>query len=114
MAPKRSRASPGGGSSPSAAGSSPGSAPGSSPDAEPQPEAPGMAMGGATPDEEEDGEELIGEDMEADYRPMGALDEYEEEGLDANDYVPISAAARFAADAALDARDVRERQSRMP
>merc|ERR1712185_519079 len=109
MAPKRSRASPGGGSSPSAAGSSPGSAPGSSPDAEPQPEAPGMAMGGATPDEEEEGEELIGEDMEADYRPMGALDEYEEEGIDHADYGTMDAAARFAAEEVLEQRDARER-----
>lgn len=120
MPPSRKRnrtsASPapsGGGGSPSDDGSSPpASVPGSSPDAdEPRPD---PRLGGGTPDEEEDGEELIGEDMEADYRPMGALDEYEEEGLDANDYVPISAGARFAADAALDARDVRERQSRMP
>ena len=123
MPPSRKRnrtsASPapsGGGGSPSDDGSSPpASVPGSSPDAdEPGPDRPDPRLGGATPDEEEDGEELIGEDMEADYRPMGALDEYEEEGLDANDYVPMSAAARFAADAVLDARDQRERQSRMP
>lgn len=73
-----------------------------------------MAMGGATPDEEEEGEELIGEDMEADYRPMGALDEYEEEGIDHADYGTMDAAARFAAEEVLEQRDARERQSRMP
>ena len=71
-------------------------------------------MRGATPDEEDEGEELIGEDMEADYRPMGALDEYEQDGLDEGDYGDMGAGARFAAEAVLEARDAREGQSRMP
>jgi hypothetical protein len=65
-------------------------------------------------DEEDDGEELIGEGMEADYRPMGALDQYEEDGLDDHQYGLMDMSARAAADAALDARDQRERVSRMP
>lgn len=52
--------------------------------------------------------------MGADYRPMGALDEYERDGIDEGDYDHIGMDARAAADAALDARDGRERQSRMP
>jgi DNA replication licensing factor MCM2 len=64
-------------------------------------------------EEEEDGEELIGEDMHADYRPMGALDEYEEDGLDENEYGMMDAGARVAADAELEARDM-DRTSRMP
>jgi len=64
--------------------------------------------------EEEEGEDLIGEDMHADYRPMGALDEYEEDGLDENDYGMMDARARAAADAELEARDDHDRSSRMP
>jgi len=73
-----------------------------------------VAVRGATPDEEDEGEELIGDDMEADYRPMGALDEYEQDGLDENEYGDMSASARAAAEAALEARDAKEHQSRMP
>lgn len=80
----------------------------SSPAAEPEPAVPGYD------EEEDDGEELIGEDMAADYRPMGALDEYEEEGLDEADYGDMDLGARAAAEAALEARDQRERASRMP
>jgi len=69
---------------------------------------------GANVEEEEDGEELIGEDMGADYRAMGALDEYEEDGIDENEYGGMDARARAAADAELEARDGRERTSRMP
>ena len=65
-------------------------------------------------EEEDEGEELIGEDMGADYRPMGALDEYEEDGLDDNVYGTMDARARAAADAELEARDMRERTSRIP
>ena len=73
-----------------------------------------MAVRGATPDEEDEGEELIGDDMEADYRPMGALDEYEQDGLDENEYGDMGAGARAAAEEALEARDAKEHQSRMP
>jgi len=65
-------------------------------------------------DEEDDGEELIGEDMHADYRPMGALDEYEADGIDENEYDDLDHEARAAADAELRARDQRERPSRIP
>ena len=58
--------------------------------------------GAATPDEEEDGEDLIGDGMEADYRPMGALDQYEEDGLDFHEYDDMDFSARQAAEAALD------------
>ncbi len=74
----------------------------------------GGGGGGGTPDEEDDGEELIGEGMESDYRPMGALDEYEVDGLDEHDYGPMDFSARAAAEAALEQRDERERFTRMP
>lgn len=68
------------------------------------------------PDDEEDddGEELIGDAMLDDYRAMGALDQYEEDGLDGNEYEHMDPRSRAAADAALDARDGREQTSRMP
>lgn len=118
--PKRAR-SLGGGSSPS-------SSPGGSPDAsdadgaddedvpyvEPEPANQMDPLFQRTPEEEDDGEDLIGDGMEADYRPMGALDDYEEDGLDNADYGAMDFGARAAADAALEARDARERTSRMP
>ncbi len=52
--------------------------------------------------------------MADDYRPMGALDEYEADGIDEADYGMMDFSARAAADAALDARAGRERASRMP
>ena len=55
-------------------------------------------------EEEEDGEDLIGDGMEADYRPMGALDEYEADGLDFHDYEDMGFDVRAAAEAALDAQ----------
>lgn len=69
--------------------------------------AAGAAAGGAATDEEEDGEELVGEGMEADYRPMDRLDQYEEDGLDHAVYED-DVDARLAAEAALNARDERE------
>ena len=66
-------------------------------------------------DEEDDGEELIGEGMEADYREMGALDAYEEDGLDDTEFAPMDANARMAAEEELAKREVRERgTSRVP
>jgi DNA replication licensing factor MCM2 len=65
-------------------------------------------------EEEDDGEDLFGDDMMRDYREMGAMDEYEAEGLDENVYDDIDFGARAAAEAALAERDVRERASRMP
>ena len=73
-----------------------------------------FGAGGGTPEEEDDGEELIGEGMEDDYRPMGALDEYEVDGLDDHEYGPMDFNARAAAEAALAQRDERERFTRMP
>ena len=67
-----------------------------------------------TPEEEEDGEDLIGDGMEDDYRPMGALDAYEADGLDEHEYDEMDVGTRAAADAALDARDQREQRTRMP
>ena len=65
-------------------------------------------------EEEEDGEDLIGDDMGADYRALGAMDEYEADGLDEAEYGDMDARARADAEAILEARDRRERSSRMP
>jgi len=119
MAPKRGRASASADpdSSPSAAGSSP-EPDQQSPEAEPQTTEPASDPAQRLPDpmdEEDDGEELIGEGMEADYREMGALDAYEEDGLDEADYEPMDAGARFRAEQELEKREVRERgTSRVP
>uniref|UniRef100_A0A8C9REI9 DNA replication licensing factor MCM2 n=1 Tax=Scleropages formosus TaxID=113540 RepID=A0A8C9REI9_SCLFO len=57
-------------------------------------------------DEEDDGEELIGDGMERDYRPIPQLDVYEAEGLDDDeDLSELSPGARAAAEAAMRARD---------
>eukprot|EP00966_Prymnesium_polylepis_P156296 3610887-Prymnesium_polylepis.1 len=76
--------------------------------------AAGAGGGGNDDEEEDDGEDLLGDDMMADYRQIEGLDEYEEEGLDDNDYGDIDFGARAAAEAALADRDHRERASRMP
>lgn len=132
MAPKRSRSNAAGSSNTPAAASphedeelpdAPGASPSDSSAAgspaidevaAAAPAAPQPAAAADPLEEEDDGEELIGEDMETDYRPMGALDAYEEEGLDGNEYEPLDARSRAAVDAMLDARDGRERQSRLP
>uniref|UniRef100_A0A670Y883 DNA replication licensing factor MCM2 n=1 Tax=Pseudonaja textilis TaxID=8673 RepID=A0A670Y883_PSETE len=60
------------------------------------------------PDEEdEDGEELIGEGMERDYRPIPELDVYEAEGLALNDedLEELTASQREAAERAMRQRD---------
>ena len=131
MAPKRSRegaaASSGGGGpgdNSSNASSPPPSEPGSSPPpadepgSSPEPELPAddvlPSAGGYDMEEEDDGEDLFGDEMANDYRPMGAMDEYEDEGLDHHDYDDTDYGARAAAEAALADRDQRERASRMP
>lgn len=134
MAPKRQRANRSANSTPSSRNSTPSShntpsEPQSSPLAPPLEEeppappiddddAPMRQTATAADDplmEEDDGEELIGEGMEADYRPMGALDEYEEEGIDRADYDEIDPTSRAAVEAMLDARDQRERPAaRLP
>uniref|UniRef100_A0A1B6ESV9 DNA replication licensing factor MCM2 n=2 Tax=Proconiini TaxID=565685 RepID=A0A1B6ESV9_9HEMI len=62
-------------------------------------------------DEEEDGEELFGDNMEADYRPMPALDRYERDVLDDEEYSDISQGDRRAAEEVMRRRD-REDQMR--
>ncbi|XP_053153412.1 DNA replication licensing factor MCM2 [Hemicordylus capensis] len=62
---------------------------------------------GLPDEEEEDGEELIGEGMERDYRPIPELDVYEPEGLamDDEDIEELTASQREAADRAMKQRD---------
>ncbi|KAK3611229.1 hypothetical protein CHS0354_005239 [Potamilus streckersoni] len=56
-------------------------------------------------EEEEDGEELFGDNMERDYRPIPELDVYTHEGLDDEEYSDISEGQRQAAE-----RDIRRRE----
>ncbi|XP_026468705.1 LOW QUALITY PROTEIN: DNA replication licensing factor Mcm2-like [Ctenocephalides felis] len=56
-------------------------------------------------EEEEDGEELFGDNMEDDYRPMPALDRYDSDVLDDDDYDNITQADRAAAEQAMRRRD---------
>ncbi|XP_069499475.1 DNA replication licensing factor MCM2 [Ambystoma mexicanum] len=62
-------------------------------------------LGDVLPDEEEDGEELIGDGMERDYRPIPELDIYEAEGLDDEDMEDLTASQRDAAEQAMRHRD---------
>ncbi|XP_041080079.1 DNA replication licensing factor mcm2 [Polyodon spathula] len=73
-------------------------------------ESEGLLGGDALPDEEEDdGEELIGDGMERDYRAIPELDQFEAEGLDDDeDLSELSPGARAAAEEAMKRRD-RER-----
>ncbi|KGL75325.1 DNA replication licensing factor mcm2, partial [Tinamus guttatus] len=59
------------------------------------------------PEEEEEGEELIGDGMERDYRPIPELDVYEAEGLalDDEDVEELTASQREAAERAMRQRD---------
>ncbi|XP_012276797.1 DNA replication licensing factor Mcm2 [Orussus abietinus] len=56
-------------------------------------------------EEEEDGEELFGDNMEADYRPMSALDRYDPNLVDDEDYSELSQGDRLAAEAEMHKRD---------
>ncbi|KAG5894081.1 hypothetical protein JTB14_003938 [Gonioctena quinquepunctata] len=58
--------------------------------------------------EEEDGEELFGDNMENDYRPMPHLDRYDDRILDEDDYDQMSVGERLAAE-----DDLRERDREM-
>ncbi|KAK4883602.1 hypothetical protein RN001_006921 [Aquatica leii] len=58
--------------------------------------------------EESEGEELFGDNMEADYREMPELDRYDLGNLDDEDYDDLSPSARLAAEDAMRQRD-RER-----
>lgn len=56
-------------------------------------------------DEEDDGEELFGDNMENDYRPRPELDRYDMDQLDQDDYSEISQDDRRAAERELNKRD---------
>uniref|UniRef100_A0A0K8T808 DNA replication licensing factor MCM2 n=1 Tax=Lygus hesperus TaxID=30085 RepID=A0A0K8T808_LYGHE len=71
--------------------------------------------GGSVPpieEEEEDGEELFGDNLEADYRPNPVLDRYDARELDEDDYDDISQGDRQAAERFLQERDEREGRRR--
>lgn len=59
-------------------------------------------------EEEEDGEELFGDNMEADYRPIPALDTYDPQILDESEYSAMSDSERRAAEEELRRRDREE------
>ncbi|KAL3278145.1 hypothetical protein HHI36_013488 [Cryptolaemus montrouzieri] len=67
----------------------------------------GQLLGYANEDamEEEDGEDLFGDNMENDYRPMPHLDRYDDRILDEDDYDQMSVGDRLAAEAELRRRD---------
>ncbi|XP_063381825.1 DNA replication licensing factor Mcm2 [Cydia fagiglandana] len=63
-------------------------------------------------EEEEDGEELFNDNMEADYRPMPGLDRYDAADLDDDNYDPMSIEDRRAAEQELRRRDREEGRRR--
>ncbi|KAK0182674.1 hypothetical protein PV327_000787 [Microctonus hyperodae] len=64
-----------------------------------------QSQGDIVNEEEADGEELFGDNMEADYRPMPALDRYDRALMDDDDYSEMSQGDRVAAEAAMRKRD---------
>ncbi|XP_015436900.1 PREDICTED: DNA replication licensing factor Mcm2 isoform X2 [Dufourea novaeangliae] len=56
-------------------------------------------------EQEEEGEELFGDNMEADYRAMPALDRYDPDVVDDEDYSEMSQGERAAAEATMHKRD---------
>lgn len=71
-------------------------------------------LGGQTADvieEEEDGEDLFGDNMEDDYRPVPELDKYEGEDIDQDDYDDMDLEDRIAAEKEMVKRDKREGKS---
>ncbi|XP_076656477.1 DNA replication licensing factor Mcm2 isoform X1 [Halictus rubicundus] len=56
-------------------------------------------------EQEEDGEELFGDNMEDDYRPMPALDRYDPDLVDDEAYSEMSQGERAAAESAMHKRD---------
>ncbi|KOC63500.1 DNA replication licensing factor Mcm2 [Habropoda laboriosa] len=56
-------------------------------------------------EEEGEGEELFGDNMEADYRPMPALDRYDSDVVDLEEYSEMSQGERAEAEAAMHKRD---------
>ncbi|XP_029548772.1 DNA replication licensing factor mcm2 [Salmo trutta] len=76
-------------------------------------ESEGLLGEGTLPEEEGDGEELIGDAMERDYRAIPELDRYEVEGLDLDEELSeLSPGARAAAEDAMRRRD-REQGGRL-
>ncbi|KAL6308194.1 MCM2/3/5 family-domain-containing protein [Sparassis latifolia] len=73
-------------------------------------------------DEDQEGEDLFGEDLEEDYAPNQMLDTYSDAGINDENFDEMSAAARRAAEAKMDRRDAQggrrgaraARRSRMP
>ncbi|XP_044261845.1 DNA replication licensing factor Mcm2 [Tribolium madens] len=65
----------------------------------------GALFGDGSPMEEEEGEELFGDNMENDYRPMPHLDRYDERNLDDEEYEMMSIGDRMAAEEDLRRRD---------
>lgn len=56
-------------------------------------------------DDEEEGEELFGDNMEDDYKAIPELDTYDSKYLDEKDYSELSLADRITAEAEMKARD---------
>jgi len=65
----------------------------------------------AVDEQEEDGEDLLGEGMAADYAPRPELDEYDESMLDNSEQPVITHAQRLEAERAIARRDARQTQS---
>ncbi|XP_011305646.1 DNA replication licensing factor Mcm2 isoform X1 [Fopius arisanus] len=64
-----------------------------------------MSQDDVANEEEADGEELFGDNMEADYRPMPGLDRYDNVLMDDSEYSELSQGDRVAAEAAMNRRD---------
>eukprot|EP00092_Neocalanus_flemingeri_P006174 GFUD01006646.1.p1 GENE.GFUD01006646.1~~GFUD01006646.1.p1 ORF type:complete len:902 (-),score=288.78 GFUD01006646.1:231-2936(-) len=62
-------------------------------------------MGNNEEEEEGDGENLFGDDMERDYRPMPQLDTFDPDLLDEDEYEALSEGERQAAEASMRKRD---------
>lgn len=67
-----------------------------------------VAGGSGATDIEEEGEELFGDNMENDYRPISGLDRYEPDMLDDSDVESMSMSGRLSAEAAMRRRDREE------
>ncbi|CAF0725419.1 unnamed protein product [Brachionus calyciflorus] len=65
----------------------------------------------ANVEEEDDGEDLFGDNMEDDYRPVPELDKYDGEGLDQEDYDDMDIEDRIRAEREMKKRDVKEGRS---
>lgn len=72
----------------------------------------GVEEPGNLEEEEEDGEELFGDNLENDYRPNPLLDRYDPAALDDSEYDAMSQSDRMAAERFLQQRDVAEGRRR--